>query len=273
MANQRVLISLLTDTLAVNQERATQILEELTDIGNIVLATDTTCGPEYLKEVLYEASRQQSILAQRSQEVASATRVVKREINEKTMAFNLLKNEKLATAPHIVRLASAKDREARAEYDLRVEKEELDTLKTELEDLLALERILKDKKTALKGLNADIKQQKQLMTDDNPYGQDLPTGSSRKGKNLTRVPYGQSYASKPLSAYPATPEGLTDDVAQVFDGEDSLESAVDDDPKITKVNAAPPEEHADYDEFFELSSDEDKKRTDAEFYNEALSFL
>lgn len=239
------------------------IFEKMDELVLELVRDPSTAGPNYFQEIIAEC---RNYLNEASLVVAKLNRekyLISTELRTKEDVFSLDYDDLLANDERVKSLASVEDRKATANYLLRDQKKEINTLKNRLHGVESVLKVAVHRNRELNSTMTAIKDQRKLLQTELAAGAFYGDERIPKGKRDPREP-DEGFGLTGISA---------DDLESLFDDEDS-ETPKSEEPEKLEVKTdseteiSPPEEKEIDPEEKEietfLGSDNTEKPTDTQ---------
>lgn len=152
--------------MSVTKERIDSIYEEISKY-RIELAPDpTTLGPKYLQDLIATCRNYTNHVARLVNELHMEKSLVESNLRKKELAFKLGADDLLANDLRVKNLPNIADRQAQINILLRDEHRAIESLKNDVKDIEALEKMVKLVHRELKDTMGEIKVQRALVRDE-----------------------------------------------------------------------------------------------------------
>jgi hypothetical protein len=156
----------MSELPGISEEITDSIFKEIESM-NIILDNDPLeFGPKRLNSKVAEARSYLTRCEQLFTRVAQWLQLYKRAHRAGQLDFDLAMQDMLANDPEVRAGRNVKDRDAIATTKMRARREEIDQLGITIQDLEALMTVIKSKRIELRGVQGNLREQKQLCQEE-----------------------------------------------------------------------------------------------------------
>jgi hypothetical protein len=144
-------------------------------------------GVKYLNELIARCRNYLNRVSLILQEISREKRDISTKLRAEESSYQVSFDELLANDERVKKLPNITDRTATANMLLRDERNRIEILKQEVQDLEYIEKVVRHRHNELKSTNTDIKMQRQMLRDELDTGAFY--GDETNGPNgTTRIP-------------------------------------------------------------------------------------
>lgn len=183
----------MSDLPKIPEETLDSIFKEIESMSIILDNDPLEFGPKRLNNKVAEARSYLTRCEQLFTRVAQWLQLYKRAHRAGQLDFDLSMQDMLANDPEVRAGRNVKDRDAIATTKMRERREEIDQLGITIQDLEALMTVIKSKRVELRGVQGNLREQKQLCQEEIGLG-------SKWGSKVNAQPSGILNATPSVDA-------------------------------------------------------------------------